>query len=111
MLTRCASKRCADVRAARGGAEGGGDETLTYAEVKERLNLPDEDVTRLLHSLSCAKYKILLKEPGGKTIAKGDAFRINARFTDRQRRIKARPAAQRVSVAQGPGPACPRPRS
>jgi len=74
-------------------AEGGGDETLTYAEVKERLNLPDEDVTRLLHSLSCAKYKILLKEPSGKTIAKGDAFRINAKFTDRQRRIKARPLA------------------
>ena len=43
---------------------------------------------RLLHSLSCAKHKVLLKEPAGKTIAKTDSFRLNAKFTDRMRRVK-----------------------
>lgn len=71
-------------------AEGGADQTLSYADVKERLNLPDEDVVRLLHSLACAKYKILLKEPNTKTIGKADTFHMNVKFTDRLRRIKAR---------------------
>merc|ERR1719181_101237 len=38
-------------------------DTLTFAEILERLNLPEPDVTRVLHSLSCAKYKILIKAP------------------------------------------------
>ncbi|KAK3248376.1 Cullin-1 [Cymbomonas tetramitiformis] len=64
------------------------DEKLSYEEIKERLNLPEEDVSRLLHSLSCAKYKILLKEPAGKTIATTDTFQFNEKFTDKMRRIK-----------------------
>ncbi len=63
-------------------------EVLTHSEVQERLNLPEEDVTRLLHSLSCAKYKLLLKEPAGRTISKTDKFSFNADFTDRMKRIK-----------------------
>lgn len=63
-------------------------EQLTYNEVKERLNAGDDDVLRLLHSLSCAKHKVLLKEPAGKTIAKTDSFRLNVKFTDRMRRVK-----------------------
>ena len=65
------------------------EDTLTYAEICDRLNLPDEDVTRCLHSLSCAKYKILTKNPEGRTIdiAK-DTFSYNTKFTDRSRRIK-----------------------
>lgn len=35
----------------------------------------EEDVVRLLHSLSCAKYQILAKEPAGKTINKNDRFK------------------------------------
>jgi hypothetical protein len=35
----------------------------------------EEDVTRLLHSLSCAKYQILAKEPAGRTISKNDKFK------------------------------------
>ena len=50
---------------------------------------------RCLHSLSCAKYKILLKSAGPgapegspKTIAKTDVFSYNKAFTDKMRRIK-----------------------
>uniref|UniRef100_A0A383WLY6 Cullin family profile domain-containing protein n=1 Tax=Tetradesmus obliquus TaxID=3088 RepID=A0A383WLY6_TETOB len=63
-------------------------EELSYGEVQERLNLQEEDVTRLLHSLSCAKYQILAKEPAGRTISKNDKFKLNVKFTDRMKRIK-----------------------
>jgi cullin 1 len=41
--------------AAAGGS--GGDGWLGFQEVCERANLPEEDASRLLHSLSCARYK------------------------------------------------------
>mmetsp|Transcript_4340 Transcript_4340/g.5014 ORF Transcript_4340/g.5014 Transcript_4340/m.5014 type:complete len:742 (+) Transcript_4340:144-2369(+) len=64
------------------------DDRLTYEEIKDRLNLPEEDVSRLLHSLSCAKYKLLLKEPNDKSIRTTDTFIFNKDFTDKMRRIK-----------------------
>ena len=66
------------------------DEELSYNEIKERLHVPEEDVTRLTHSLSCAKYKILNKSPASKTVSKTDTFSMNKKFTDRMRRIRVR---------------------
>ena len=63
---------------------------LTYTDVKERLNLSDEDVLRLLHSLSMAKYKILGKEPNNKVLTKTDTFFFNSKFTSPMRRIRVR---------------------
>ena len=63
-------------------------EKLSYAEVKERMNIPDEDALRLLHSLACAKYKILLKDPPGKNLTKQDSFSMNTKFTSTMRRLK-----------------------
>ena len=53
-----------------------------------QLNLTHDDLVRLLHSLSCAKYKILSKEPNTKTVSQGDYFEFNSKFTDKLRRIK-----------------------
>ncbi|KAH0728181.1 hypothetical protein KY284_004046 [Solanum tuberosum] len=61
---------------------------LSYQEIMTQLNLSDDDVVRLLHSLSCAKYKILNKEPSTKTIFPTDVFEFNSKFTDKMRRIK-----------------------
>lgn len=61
---------------------------LNYQEIMTQLNLTDDDVVRLLHSLSCARYKILIKEPNTKTISSTDAFEFNSKFTDKMRRIK-----------------------
>ncbi|KAJ6828395.1 cullin-1-like isoform X2 [Iris pallida] len=61
---------------------------LTYSEIMTQLNLTDDDVIRLLHSLSCAKYKILNKEPNNKSITPTDYFEFNSKFTDKMRRIK-----------------------
>ena len=65
-----------------------GADKLSYSEIVQQLNLSDDDVVRLLHSLSCAKYKILSKEPAGRTISPKDVFEFNSKFTDRMRRIK-----------------------
>ena len=61
---------------------------LSYSDIKTQLNLADEDVVRLLQSLSCAKYKILTKEPSSKTVSETDHFQFNSKFTDRMRRIR-----------------------
>lgn len=61
---------------------------LSYSDIKTQLNLADEDVVRLLQSLSCAKYKILTKEPSTKTVSETDYFQFNSKFTDRMRRIR-----------------------
>ncbi|CDY51862.1 BnaC03g77140D [Brassica napus] len=63
-------------------------ERLTYQELLEQLNLSHEDLVRVLHSLSCAKYKFLKKEPASKTISTTDSFEFNSKFTDKMRRIK-----------------------
>ncbi|OVA15009.1 Cullin [Macleaya cordata] len=63
-------------------------DTLSYSEIVTQLNLTDDDVVRLLHSLSCAKYKILNKGPTTKTITPNDTFEFNSKFTDKMRRIK-----------------------
>lgn len=61
---------------------------LSYSEIMTQLNLTNEDLVRLLHSLSCAKYKILAKEPNTRTISPNDSFEFNSKFTDKMRRIK-----------------------
>nr|POE56937.1 cullin-1 [Quercus suber] len=61
---------------------------LSYSDIMTELNLTDNDVVRLLLSLSCAKYKILNKEPNTKTISPTDSFEFNSKFTDKMRRIK-----------------------
>ncbi|KAL0878309.1 hypothetical protein Bca101_028015 [Brassica carinata] len=63
-------------------------ERLTYQELLEQVNLNHEDLVRVLHSLSCAKYKFLNKQPASKTISKTDSFEFNSKFTDKMRRIK-----------------------
>lgn len=61
---------------------------LSYNDILTQLNLSHEDLVRLLHSLSCARYKILVKEPSTKIVSQTDSFEFNAKFTDRMRRIK-----------------------
>ncbi|KAJ8440631.1 hypothetical protein Cgig2_031048 [Carnegiea gigantea] len=63
-------------------------DNLSYTEIGTTLNLADEDLTRVLQSLSCGKYKILNKEPKTKTVSSTDTFAFNASFTDKMRRIR-----------------------
>ncbi|KAF8392611.1 hypothetical protein HHK36_022958 [Tetracentron sinense] len=61
---------------------------LSFSDIMSHLNLPVEEVTKMLHSLSCSKYKILIKEPSTKTISQTDVFEFNSKFTDKMKRIK-----------------------
>ncbi|KAH9604161.1 hypothetical protein KSS87_010501 [Heliosperma pusillum] len=61
---------------------------LSYTEIAAQLNLADEDLVRVLQSLACAKYKILIKEPSSRTVSTTDYFSFNSSFTDRMRRIR-----------------------
>ncbi|XP_050369015.1 cullin-1-like [Argentina anserina] len=63
-------------------------ETLSFSEIVTHLNLPNDEVIRILHSLSCGKYKILLLGSNTKTISASDTFTFNSKFTDKMRRIK-----------------------
>ncbi|CAM6103286.1 unnamed protein product [Calypogeia fissa] len=61
---------------------------LSYTDIKEQLNLGTEDTVRLLHSLSCAKYKILCKDGSISTVAPSDHFSINTDFSTQTKRVK-----------------------
>lgn len=60
---------------------------LTYEDIKGCTKLPDDELTRCLHSLSCSKFKLLKKNPGNKTISCSDTFTYNHMFTDTSRHI------------------------
>lgn len=63
---------------------------LSYSEISTQLNLSDDDLIRVLQSLSCAKYKVLNKEPNTRTVSPSDYFEFNRKFSDRMRRIRVR---------------------
>jgi len=63
-------------------------------EIKNRLSMDEEPVKRILHSLSCQKFKIITRiSENGKTDDKGpikptDTFVVNADFTSPMNRIR-----------------------
>ncbi len=62
--------------------------TLTFDEVSERLNLEENILKPLLHSLSCGKVRVLLKIPPGQNIKKTDSFTSNSKFSSNMRKIR-----------------------
>jgi len=56
--------------ASASGGGGGGDGWLGFEEVRERANLPEEDASRLLHSLSCARFKVRGREQRGGAVGR-----------------------------------------
>ena len=75
---------------------------LSFADIKAALGLPEEDLIRTLHSLACAKYKLLRKTPDNRTVAVGDTFAFNEAFTDKLRRIRVPlpPVDEKKKVAE-----------
>lgn len=74
---------------------------VPFNVLTEHLNMGDENLKRVLHSLSCGAYKILkiLKEDGqakdkaDKAVRVTDLFEFNANFTDKMRKIRVPMAA------------------
>lgn len=62
---------------------------MSYDEVRVRLDIEDEGIVkRLLHSLACGKYKILVKTPAGNSINPSDHFAVNQSFSCKQLKIR-----------------------
>ncbi|CAH7690496.1 cullin-4A [Phakopsora pachyrhizi] len=73
------------------------DKQMSYEEIKAATSIMDQDLKRTLQSLSCAKYKILLKDPKSKEIdEKLDRFRFNVNFTSQMSKIKIQTVTNRV---------------
>lgn len=43
--------------------------------------MPEEDLDKLLHSLSSGKYQILVKKPSSQKISSNDCFEFNSKYT------------------------------
>ncbi|KAJ8602809.1 hypothetical protein CTAYLR_002580 [Chrysophaeum taylorii] len=64
------------------------NDDMAYDQVRQRVNLPEEHVKRVLHSLSCGKYKVIAKTPASSTIKNTDTFKVNASFSCPMRKIR-----------------------
>jgi cullin 3 len=61
---------------------------LSWAEIKEQTEIPDEELKRALLSLSFGKHRILLKSIKSKEITDQDTFQANLEFTSPLSKIK-----------------------
>ncbi len=62
--------------------------SMTFNELKTALNLEDQILKPLMHSLSCGKYKVVTKSPSGNKIAVTDKFTANSKFSSNMRKIR-----------------------
>lgn len=54
-------------------------ESASFQEIQQSLNVSEDVVKRIMHSLSCGMFKVLIKAPAGKTIATTDTFTFAAK--------------------------------
>ncbi|GMF25970.1 unnamed protein product [Phytophthora fragariaefolia] len=77
-----------------------GEGALSFEAVRESLNLTVDVVKRIMHSLSCGKYKLLTKTPAGKTISISDQFAVNQTFASPMRKLRIPMASLEESHSQ-----------
>ncbi|GLJ50416.1 hypothetical protein SUGI_1074470 [Cryptomeria japonica] len=72
-------------------------ETLSYSEIRSRLNLTDDETSLLLNTLACGEYKILNKYPDTKIVVQTDRFDFNAKFSCREQRFSILPTLEQAA--------------
>jgi len=65
-----------------------GGHTLSFEDLAQRLNLEENILKPLMHSLSCGKYKVITKIPASNRINTTDKFTANAKFSSNLRKIR-----------------------
>lgn len=68
-------------------------DTVTWGEARDGTGLPDADITRTLASLSCGRFKILVKTGVAGAVGTTDSFSMNPEFSEKRKRFKV-PFAQ-----------------
>lgn len=63
-------------------------DTLTFKELLDTTQINEDELKRIMQSLSLTKYKILTKSPATKEVNAEDTFTFNERFNSRSRRVK-----------------------
>jgi cullin 1 len=61
--------------------------TMSFDELKKQLNLEDEIMRPLMHSLCCGKYKVVNKTSPGKKIDESTSFTANSKFSCQKRKV------------------------
>ncbi len=75
---------------------------FTFEEIRELSGLDDtEALKRVLHSLSCQKFKILLKKPDSRAVSTSDSFRTNRDFKNPLKKFRVPMATLDDSVEGG----------
>ena len=69
-------------------------------EIGTATNIPDNELSRNLQSLACAKYKILKKHPSGRDVNYGDSFSFNNDFTSNLQKIKISTVSSKVESTE-----------
>lgn len=64
------------------------------------LLLDEKDLKRVLQSLSCGKYKLLIKEPQNNNVNDDDIFEYNTDFTATAVRLKINTIQQEQSTEE-----------
>ncbi|KAJ4836645.1 hypothetical protein Tsubulata_036532 [Turnera subulata] len=74
---------------------------LSYSEIATKTGIAQDDLNRVLHSLSCNnKYKILQKIPMSNTVSQTDTFEVNDKFTADKMTITVPVPHPRAAVEQ-----------
>ena len=68
--------------------DGNEPATLGFEEIRSKLNVEASIMKKILHSLSCAKAKVLRKEPKSKRVNASDTFTPNAKFSNKYRKLR-----------------------
>ena len=75
-------------------------ETMTFEEIRAATGIDDRELRRTLQSLACGKVRVLVKDPKGRDVLDGDAFRVNEGFNERLHRIKVNSIQMKESVEE-----------
>jgi len=77
-------------------------ERWLFEDLQQETVIPVKDLCRALQSLACAKQtqRVLVKEPKGKDINKGDIFYVNDSFTSKLHRVKIQAVAQKQGESE-----------
>ncbi|KAH7364691.1 Cullin [Rhexocercosporidium sp. MPI-PUGE-AT-0058] len=78
-------------------------ESLTYEAIQQSTNIPPQDLSRMLYTLSVLpKARVLTKDPVNKELPKpGDKFSFNASFTSKAVKIKAPVMVGAINKVEG----------